>query len=99
MHLFFLAGVFTYFGYTDIVIDYLYGNIESPLARPFFMLFDFLLSAGHIFELCCSFLIVFRLLHYPIPVIFGVWISYLEHLLIKLNKMYKSIIGFLSLLK
>jgi len=83
----FLCSVYTYLGYTDLSIDYLYENYRNALFINQVWFIEFILRSGFLFEILASFMIFARLLNYPISKLFYVWIIYLKYISNNMQKL------------
>jgi len=82
----FLFGIYTYFGYTDLTIDYLYDNCINTIFFNQIWFLEFILRSGFLFEILASFMIFARLLYYPILKLLHLWIIYLEYIYNNIRK-------------
>jgi len=76
----FIFGTFTYFGYTDLTIDYLYKNHINSVFISQVGLLEFFLRGGFLFEIVASFMLFARILHYPVSKLLQLWMIYLEYI-------------------
>lgn len=83
----FLCSVYTYFGYTDLSIDYLYKNYRNALFINQIWFLEFILRSGFIIEILANFLIFARLLTYPFSKLFYVWGNYFEYIIYNIQEL------------